>query len=238
MAGVFNNRPAGFVTGLASDGGYAEYMIAREEAIALVPPGLTPAEAAPLLCAGVTVFNSMRHMDVQPGDLVAVQGIGGLGHLAIQYARKAGYKVVALSSGNDKEALAKSLGAHYYFSTSDPSYLKSLQDLGGCKLIIATAPHGKAIEPLVETLSRNGTLLVVAASDPITVSPITLLSKRAQVRGWPSGTAKDSEETMEISLIQGVKPMIETYPLAQAQEAYERMLNNKARFRVVLLTGH
>lgn len=167
---------------------------------------------------GVTVFNSMRHMNLQPGDLVAVQGVGGLGHLAIQYAAKAGYRVVALSSGKDKEPLAKKLGATYYVSTSDKDYLDQLKKIGGFNLIMATAPHAKAINPLIDNLAVNGQLLCLAAADALTVSPIALISKRASVRGWPSGHAKDSQETLEFSQFANVKPMIETVPLEKVEE--------------------
>eukprot|EP00026_Physarum_polycephalum_P011543 Phypoly_transcript_11777.p1 GENE.Phypoly_transcript_11777~~Phypoly_transcript_11777.p1 ORF type:complete len:190 (+),score=32.29 Phypoly_transcript_11777:592-1161(+) len=187
------------------------------------------------MCAGITVFNSMRNQNIRPGELVAVQGVGGLGHLAVQYARKMGFKVVALSSGDDKEALAKELGAHVYINTNKSDPVAEINKLGGAKLIVATAPHAKAIEPLVKALKVGGKLLLDGIPfEPLSISVLDLVSKNASVIGWASGDYRDSEDTMNFSVITGVKPSIEVYPLEKAQEALTRMLENKARFRCVL----
>ncbi len=226
------------VTGISHDGGYAEYMISPAEAVAAIPEDLPAAEAAPLLCAGITVFNALRHAGVTAGHLVAVQGIGGLGHLAVQYAQRMGFATVAIARGKDKELLARKLGAHYYIDSAAGNPAEALQKLGGAKLILATAPEAKAISGLVGGLSSNGKLLVVAAAlEPLTISALDLISARRSIQGWPSGTAMDSEDTLRFSDACGVRPMIETFPLEKAGEAYERMISGKARFRAVLLTG-
>jgi len=233
--GDFINCENGKICGISYDGGYAEYLTAPAEAIAAIPDELSSDEAAPLLCAGITTFNALRNSGAGPGEVVAVQGIGGLGHLAIQYAVKMGFKTVAISGSDDKKKLAGELGAHVFVNAGKQDPAEELQKLGGARVILATAPNSKAISELAGGLGRDGNLLVVAASgEPVEVSPLTLIIGRKQVSGWPSGTAKDSEDTLEFSALAKTKTMIETYPLEQANEAYERMINNKARFRVVL----
>ena len=233
--GDFINCENGRICGISYDGGYAEYLTAPAEAIASIPEELSSEEAAPLLCAGITTFNALRNSGAGPGEVVAVQGIGGLGHLAIQYAAKMGFKTVAISGSDDKKKLAGELGAHVFINAGKQNPAEELQKLGGAKVILATAPNSKAISELAGGLGRDGNLLIVAASDePVEVSPLTLIMGRKRVSGWPSGTAKDSEDTLQFSALANTKTMIETYPLEQANEAYERMINNKARFRVVL----
>ncbi len=223
------------ITALSFDGGYGEYMIAPAEAVAAMPEALPPDEAAPLLCAGITTFNALRHSGAGPGDLVAVLGLGGLGHLGIQYARQMGFRTVAIGRGADKEPLARKLGAHEYIDTDSGSSAAALQKLGGARVAIATAPDSRAISALVDGLGPNGKLMVIGASqEPLNVSPNQLLGQRRAIKGWASGTAKDSEDTLQFSALTGVRPMIERYPLEKAAEAYERMLSGKARFRVVL----
>jgi D-arabinose 1-dehydrogenase-like Zn-dependent alcohol dehydrogenase len=226
------------VTGISFDGGYAEYVVVPAEAVAAMPDDLPAAEAAPLLCAGITVFNSLRNSGARSGDLVAVQGIGGLGHLGIQYARQMGFRTVAIGRGKDKQALAKKLGAHEYVDTSAGAPAEALQKLGGARVILATAPDSKSISALVDGVSPNGTLLIVGATmESLTVTPLQLIGGRKNIQGWPSGTAKDSEDTLQFSSLSGVRPMIEKYPLEKAAEAYEQMISGKARFRVVLTMG-
>jgi D-arabinose 1-dehydrogenase-like Zn-dependent alcohol dehydrogenase len=226
------------VTGFQEDGGYAQYMIARSEAVAAIPDALSPVEAAPLLCAGVTTFNSLRHSGGQAGDLVAVQGLGGLGHLGIQFASKMGYHTVAIGRGQDKEALALKLGAARYLDTEKTNAAGELTKMGGASVILATAPNSKAMSELIDGLAVGGKLLVVGASaDPITVTPIQLIGARRSIQGWPSGTARDSEDTLNFCALTGIRPMVETFPLEQAAAAYDRMLSGKARFRVVLTMG-
>jgi D-arabinose 1-dehydrogenase-like Zn-dependent alcohol dehydrogenase len=226
------------ITAISSDGGYAEYMIAQAEAVAAMPDDLTTAEAAPLLCAGITVFNSLRNSGARAGDLVAVQGIGGLGHLGIQYARQMGFRTVAIGRGGDKSALAKKLGAHEYVDTSAGAPAAALQKLGGARVILATAPDSKSISALVDGLAGNGKLLIVGAGmESLTVTPLQLIGGRKNIQGWPSGTAKDSEDTLRFSSLSGVRPMIERYPLEKAAEAYDQMISGRARFRVVLTMG-
>jgi len=233
--GDFINCEKGQVTGATFDGGYAEYMTAPVHALAAVPDQLEATEAAPLLCAGITTFNALRNSGLNPGDLVAVQGIGGLGHLAVQYAKSFGCEVVAISRGDDKQQLSEELGADHFINSEQENPADSLQNLGGAKVILATAPNSKAISELTDGLGRNGNLVVVAATDnPIEVTPFQLIMGRKSVQGWPSGTAKDSEDTLDYSALTDITPKIETYPLDQANEAYERMINNEARFRVVL----
>ena len=205
------------------------------EALASLPDALSFEEAAPLLCAGITTFNSLRNSGAKAGDLVAVQGIGGLGHLGIQYASKLGLKTVAVGRGKDKEPLARKLGATHYLDAAAVNPAEELQRLGGARAILATAPDSNAIASMVEGLGANGTLLIVAApGEPVLVNAITLIGKRASVQGWPSGTSKDSEDTLRFSAMTGVRPMIERFPLTRAQEAYQQMMSGKARFRAVL----
>ena len=223
------------VSGISYDGGYAEYMTAPQEAVAAVPEELSSAEAAPLLCAGITVFNALRNSGIKPGDLVAVQGIGGLGHLAVQYAVKMGMRTVAISHSDSKKDLAKELGAQHFINTGKEDPAKALQKLGGAKLVLATAPVSKAITAVIGGLGIDGKVLCVAAtSEPVKVSPMQLLMGRKSVAGWPSGTAKDSEDTLNFSALTATLPMIEEYPLDKVNEAYDRMIKNEARFRVVL----
>lgn len=233
--GDFVNCQNAKVAGISYDGGYAEYMTAPQEAIAAVPDDLSSEEAAPLLCAGITTFNSLRNSGAKPGELVAIQGIGGLGHLAIQYASKMGFKTVAISTSDDKRKLAKDLGAHHFINAKKENAVEELQKLGGAKVIVATAPNTEIIGEIAGGLGREGNLLVLAATgETFEVSPFTLIMGRKQVSGWPSGTAKDSEDTLNFSAMSSTKPMIETYPLDKVNEAYAQMINNKARFRVVL----
>jgi D-arabinose 1-dehydrogenase-like Zn-dependent alcohol dehydrogenase len=223
------------VTGISYDGGYAEYMVAQAEAVAAMPDELPAAEAAPLLCAGITVFNALRNSGARAGELVAVQGIGGLGHLGIQYARQMGFRTVAIGRGKDKETLAKKLGAHEYVDTDAGPPAEALQKLGGAQVILATAPDSKATSALVDGLGGNGTLMIVGAGlEALTVTPLQLIVARKSLHGWPSGTAKDSEDTLRFSSLSGVRPMIERYPLEKAAEAYDQMISGRARFRVVL----
>jgi D-arabinose 1-dehydrogenase-like Zn-dependent alcohol dehydrogenase len=226
------------VTGFDFDGGYAEYMIAPAAAVAAIPDQLPAEEAGPFMCAGVTVYNALRNSGARSGDLVAVHGIGGLGHLGIQYARQMGCETVALGRGKDKEPLAKKLGAHHYIDSADGNAAVELQKLGGARVILATAPNAMAISALVDGLSPNGKLVVPAApNEPLTVNPSSLISGSRSVAGWYSGTAKDSEETLEFSVLAGVHPMIEKYPLSRVAEAYEQMYSGKVRFRAVLTMG-
>lgn len=223
------------VTGFNDDGGYAQYMIARSEALAAIPDSLSPVEAAPILCAGVTTFNSLRHSGAQAGELVAVQGLGGLGHLGVQFASKMGFHTVAIGRGRDKEALALKLGAARYLDAGTTNAASELAKMGGASVILATAPNSKSMSDLIDGLGVGGMLLVVGASaDPITVTPIQLIGARRSIQGWPSGSARDSEDTLNFCALTGIRPMVETFPLEQAAAAYDRMLSGKARFRVVL----
>ena len=226
------------ITGLTRDGGYQQYMIARHEAVALIPEGLDAANAGPLLCAGITTYNSLRRIGAKTGDLVAVQGIGGLGHLGIQYAAKSGYRVVGIGRGPENAALAKKLGAFAYIDSRANKAAEELKKLGGAKVILATAPNAKAMAELVDGLSVDGKLLVVGAPfEPMEVSAVQLLMARRGIQGWPSGTAMDSQDTLEFSAFAGVRPMIEKFPLENVQEAYARMASGDAQFRVVLTMG-
>jgi len=233
--GDFTMCTSAKVSGVHHDGGYAEYMLAPAGACSSVPEDMTPEEAAPLMCAGLTVFNAMRHADLHAGDVVAVQGVGGLGHLALQYSHKMGFVTVALSSGTEKAELAKKLGADYYFDTTKQNVAEELLKLGGARAIIATAPNSKAITQILPGLSVDGNLIVVAATlDPIQVTPVQLLSRRIKLSGWLTGTPRDAEETILFSSRANIKPMIEIYPLEKAEEAFTRMMANSARFRIVL----
>jgi D-arabinose 1-dehydrogenase-like Zn-dependent alcohol dehydrogenase len=223
------------VTGFDFDGGYAEYMIARAETLAAIPEALPAEEAGPFMCAGVTVYNALRHAGARAGEVVAVHGIGGLGHLGVQYARQMGFETVAINRGNDKESLARQLGAHHYIDAIAQDAVTELQKLGGARVILATAPNAPAISALIDGLSPGGTLLVPAApAEPLTISVMSLISGRRSVAGWYSGTTRDSQDTMEFSALTGVHPMIETYPLGRVAEAYEQMHSGRVRFRVVL----
>jgi D-arabinose 1-dehydrogenase-like Zn-dependent alcohol dehydrogenase len=223
------------VTGISYDGGYAEYMLAPAGALAVVPEELSFVDAGPLMCAGVTTFNSLRHSGAQPGDVVAVLGVGGLGHLGVQYASHMGFKTVAIARGKDKEPLVKKLGAHRYIDSQVQDPAEELRKMGGAKVVLATATSGKAMVSLIDGLSVNGKLIVLgAAPDPLEIPASLLIGGRRSVMGWPSGSSIDSQETMAFSALQGVRPMTETFPLERASEAYERMMSGKARFRAVL----
>jgi D-arabinose 1-dehydrogenase-like Zn-dependent alcohol dehydrogenase len=223
------------ITGVTRDGGYGRYMLARHEAVALLPDGLGWAEAAPLMCAGITTFNALRNSGARPGDLVAVLGIGGLGHLGIQYAAKSGYRVVGVGRGPQNAPLVKKLGAFTYIDSQATNAAQELQKLGGAHLILATAPNAKAIAELTDGLGVGGKLVIVGAPfEPMAISAVQLLLARRAIQGWPSGTAMDSQETLQFSAFAGVRPMIETYPLTKVKEAYARMASGDAEFRVVL----
>jgi D-arabinose 1-dehydrogenase-like Zn-dependent alcohol dehydrogenase len=228
----------GLICGISFDGGYADFMIARAQALALIPEELPAADAGPLLCAGITTYNSLRKSGARPGDLVAILGVGGLGHLGIQYAAKMGFKTVAIARGKDKEQLARSLGAHHYIDTTAQNPAEELTKLGGARVVLATVTNAKAMSAVVGGLGIDGKLIIVgAAAEPLEVPPLLLLGGRRTVTGWPSGVASDSEDTMNFSVLAGVRSMNEVYPLERAAEAYERMMSGKARFRVVLTTG-
>src|SRR6184192_1013180 len=233
--GDFRNCRNLKIAGISYDGGYQQYMVAPVEALAAIPESLSDVEAAPLLCAGITTFNALRHSGAMPGDLVAVQGIGGLGHLGVQFARKFGYKVAAIGRGSENATLAKKLGAEVYIDSRATNAAAELQKLGGAQVILATAPSSKAMSDLVDGLGPNGKLMVVgAAFDPIEVTPIQLITGSRTIQGWASGTPVDAEDTLRFAELTGVRPMIETYPLEKASEAYARMMSGKAEFRVVL----
>src|SRR6202521_1251045 len=223
------------IPGISYDGGYQQYMLAPIEALVAIPETLSDTEAAPLLCAGITTYNALRHSGALPGDLVAVQGIGGLGHLGIQFASKFGYKVAAVGRGPENAALAKKLGASVYIDSKATNAAEALQKLGGAQVILATAPSSKAMSELIDGLGMNGKLLVVGATfDPIEVSPIQLIQGMKTIQGWASGIPTDSEDTLRFAELTGVRPMIEKYPLEKANDAYTRMMSGKAEFRVVL----
>ena len=223
------------VPGISYNGGYQQYMLAPIDALAAIPDSLSDVEAAPLLCAGITTYNALRHSGAMPGDLVAVQGIGGLGHLGIQFANKFGYKVAAIGRGSENAALAKKLGASVYVDSKATNAAEALQQLGGAQVILSTAPSSKAMSELFDGLGPNGKFMVIgAAFDPIEVTPIQLISGSRSLQGWASGTAADSEDTLRFAEQSGVRPMIETYPLEKAAEAYARMISGEAQFRVVL----
>jgi D-arabinose 1-dehydrogenase-like Zn-dependent alcohol dehydrogenase len=223
------------VSGISYDGGYAQYMVAPVEALTTMPEGLRDAEAAPLLCAGITTFNALRHSGAGPGDLVAIVGIGGLGHLAVQYANKFGYKVVAIGRGEESRSLAQKLGAFEYIDNKITKPAEALQKMGGARIILATAPSSKAMTEVIDGLAPNGKLMVVGVTfDPIEVTPVQLVSAYRSIQGWASGIPTDAEDTLNFSVLSGVRPMIETYPLEKAAEAYARMMSGKAEFRVVL----
>ncbi len=233
--GDFRNCRNEKICGISYDGGYQEYMIAPIEALVAIPDGLKDVEAGPLLCAGITTYNALRHSGALPGDLVAVQGIGGLGHLGIQFANKFGYDVVAIGRGPENAALAKKLGAYVYLDSQATNAAEELQKRGGARVILATAPNSKAMSQLIDGLGPNGELMVIgAAFDPIEVSPIQLITGSKTIQGWAAGTPADSEDTLHFSELTGVRPMIETYPLEKAAEAYARMMSGEAQFRVVL----
>jgi len=225
----------GQVTGITYDGGYAEYLIAPVSAVARMPAGLDPVEAAPLMCAGLTTFNALRHSGARPGDVVAVLGLGGLGHLGVQYAARMGFHTIGIARGKDKEPLARKLGAMHYIDSQSGDPAAELQKLGGASVILATVTSGKAMSAVLGGLAVGGKLVVLgAAADPIEVPPIVLIGGRRSITGWPSGTSIDSEDTLAFSVQTGVRSMNEVFPLPRAPEAYARMMSGEARFRVVL----
>jgi D-arabinose 1-dehydrogenase-like Zn-dependent alcohol dehydrogenase len=233
--GDFRNCQNLKVCGISYDGGYQQYMVAPVEALVSIPDGLRDVDAAPLLCAGITTYNALRHSGALPGDLVAVLGIGGLGHLGIQFANKFGYNVAGIGRGSENAVLAKKLGASVYIDSQSTNAAEALQKLGGARVILATAPSSKAMSELIDGLAPNGKLVVIGATfDPIEVTPLQLINGSRTIQGWAAGTPADSEDTLRFAKLSGVRPMIETYPLEQAAEAYARMLSGKAQFRVVL----
>ena len=233
--GDFGNCQNMKIAGISYDGGYQQYMVAPVEALTAMPETLSDVEAAPLLCAGITTFNALRHSGAMPGDLVAVLGIGGLGHLGIQFANKFGYNVAAIGRGSENAALAKKLGASVYIDNKVTNAAEALQKLGGAQVILATAPSSKAMSEVIDGLGPNGKLMVVGATfDPIEVTPVQLISGSRTIQGWASGTPTDAEDTLRFAELTGVRPMIETYPLEKAAEAYARMMSGNAQFRVVL----
>ncbi len=226
------------ISGLSFDGGYADYVVAPANALALVPDDLSDVDAAPLLCAGITTFNALRNSGARPGDTVAILGIGGLGHLAVQYAAKSGYRTVAIARGQDKGPLARQLGAHIYIDSVAQDPAVELQKLGGALVILSTLTSAEALAASVNGLAPAGKVIIVGVPEkPFEVNAVPLVLGRRSIAGWPSGTGMDSEDTLKFSALTGVKPMIETYPLEQAEAAYDRMMSGKARFRVVITTG-
>ena len=226
------------VAGISYDGGYQEYMIAPSDAVTAIPDSLSDVDAAPLLCAGITTFNALRHSGALPGDLVAVQGIGGLGHLGVQFANKFGYRVAAVGRGSANATLAKKLGAAVYIDSKATNAARELQKLGGARVILATAPNSKAMSEMIDGLGPNGKLVVIGATfDPIEVTPVQLITGIRSIQGWASGTPTDAEDTLRFAELTGVRPLIETYTLEKVAEGYARMLSGDAH-RVVLTCGH
>jgi len=226
------------VPGISFDGGYAEYMVAPTDALASIPDELSATEAAPLMCAGITTYNALRNSGARVGDVVAILGIGGLGHLGIQFAAKMGFNTIAIGRGKDKEELVRKLGAKHYIDSKSQNPVEELGKLGGAKIILGTVPSGKAMSEVLGGLAINGKLIMIGASEePLEVSPIFFLSGRRSVVGWPSGTSIDSQDTLSFSVLSGVRSMNEMFPLEQATKAYEQMMSGKARFRAVLTTG-
>lgn len=233
--GDFINCANEKIAGIHLDGGYQEYMIVGAEALAAIPDALDPAEAAPLLCAGITTFNALRHSGATPGDLVAIQGIGGLGHLGVQFAAKSGFHVAAVGRGPENAALAKKLGAAVYIDSKADDAAQELQKMGGAKVILATAPNSKSMSELFAGLGRNGKMIVIGVeAAPIEISPFALVGGRKTLQGWASGTATDSEDTLRFAAQTGVRPLIEKFPLEKVKEAFARAMSGHAQFRVVL----
>jgi D-arabinose 1-dehydrogenase-like Zn-dependent alcohol dehydrogenase len=226
------------VSGVSFDGGYADYMVAPAEAIAAVPEELSAVEAAPLMCAGITTFNCLRNSGARAGDVVAILGLGGLGHLGVQYAVKMGFRTIGIARGKDKEPLARKLGAHHYIDSQSEDPAAELLKFGGAKVILATVTNGDAMSAVAGGLGVNGTMMLIGAVPSLQISPIQLLTSRQAVKGWYSGMAIDSQDTLAFSVLSGVRAMNEVYPLEQVVEGYERMLSGKARFRVVLTMGN
>jgi D-arabinose 1-dehydrogenase-like Zn-dependent alcohol dehydrogenase len=226
------------ITGITYDGGYSDSMIAPVSALARVPEALSAEEAAPLMCAGVTTFNCLRNSDARAGDVVAILGLGGLGHLAVQFAAKMGFKTVAIARGEDKRTLAKHLGAFHYIDSQVQNPAAELAQLGGAKVVLATVTNAEAMEAVIGGLAANGTMMIIGAVPSLNVPPLQLLAGRQSVKGWYSGTSIDSQDTMAFSVLSGVRSMNEVFPLERVNDAYERMLSGKARFRVVLTAGN
>ncbi|KAL2063405.1 hypothetical protein VTL71DRAFT_5210 [Oculimacula yallundae] len=233
--GQFQMCQNGAINGVTKDGGFAEYVLLRTEAVVRVPKEVDPAQYAPILCAGITVFNAIRKLQITPGDIVAVQGLGGLGHLAVQYANKMGYKVVALSSGDSKRDFAKKLGAHEYVNTTSEDPAKKLMEMGGASLIVCTAPNAKAISPLTGGLEPGGKVLILSPCGGVEINSVDLIMKAASVCGFPSGHALDSEEAIAFTQLHDIQCMIEKFPLKDAQKALEHMASGNVRFRAVLV---
>lgn len=237
--GDFVTCARGQIAGITLDGGYADYVVVPFEALALIPADVPPIDAGPLMCAGITTFNSLRNSGARGGDLVAVLGLGGLGHLGVQFAAKMGFRTVGIARGRDKEALARQLGAHHYIDSASQNVAEELMKLGGARVVLATATSGAAMAPAIGGLAINGKLIVLGASpEPMPVSTLEMLGARRTIQGWPSGASIDSQDTLAFSARTGVRPMNEVFPLERAAEAYERMMSGKARFRVVLTTGN
>jgi D-arabinose 1-dehydrogenase-like Zn-dependent alcohol dehydrogenase len=237
--GDFVTCMRGQITGITRDGGYADYVVVPFEALARIPADLAAVDAGPLMCAGITTFNALRNSGARPGDTVAILGIGGLGHLGVQFAAHMGFRTIAIARGKDKEPLAKKLGAHVYIDSQSADPAAELQKLGGAKVVVATATNAEAMTSTIGGLGISGKLIVLGAPfEPLKVSALDLIGARRGVQGWPSGSSIDSEDTLRFSVMSGVKPMIEQYPLEKAEEAYQRMMSNQARFRVVLTTGN
>ncbi len=227
------------IPGISYDGGYADYMIAPTEALAIIPDELSATEAAPLMCAGITTYNALRNSGARVGDIVAILGIGGLGHLGVQFAAKMGFRTIAIARGKDEEELVKKLGARLYIDNRSQNAVEELNKLGGAKVILATVPSGKAMSEILGGLAVNGKLVIIGASDqPIEVPPFLFIQGRRSLVGWPSGTSIDSQDTLSFSVLSGVRSMNEVFPLERAAEAYELMMSGKARFRCVLTTGN
>jgi D-arabinose 1-dehydrogenase-like Zn-dependent alcohol dehydrogenase len=227
----------GLTTGITGDGGYAEYMVAPLSAVARVPAEISPVEGAPLMCAGVTTFNALRNCGARPGDLVAIHGLGGLGHLGVQYAAKMGFRTVAIARGQDKRSLAEELGASIYIDSQSQDAAAELSKLGGAQAILATVTNPEAMSAVQGGLGINGTFVVIGAVDTMKISPLRMILASQSVKGWYSGTSIDSQDALQFSAMRGVRSMNETYPLERANEAYERMASGRARFRVVLTMG-
>jgi D-arabinose 1-dehydrogenase-like Zn-dependent alcohol dehydrogenase len=225
------------VTGVTNDGGYAEYVVTLPSALARIPDALSPAEAAPLLCAGLTTFTALRNRGARPGDCVAVLGLGGLGHLGVQFASKMGFRTVGIARGKDKESFARDLGAHHYIDNQSQNVATELLKLGGARVVLATATNSQAMVDTINGITPEGVLLVIGLGGPLQVDPASLILKERAVQGWYSGTSIDSQDTLAFSALTGVRSMNEVFPLDRAQEAYERMLSGKARFRAVLAVG-
>ena len=226
------------IAGISYDGGYADYVIAPANALAFMPDGLSPVDAGPLMCAGVTTFNALRNGGARPGDTVAIVGIGGLGHLGVQFAAKSGYRTVAIARGSDKAQLASQLGAHVYIDNQNQDPAAELQKLGGAKIILATVTAAAAIEAVAGGLKEGGKLIVVGVPErPLSINTIPLIIAEQSIGGWPSGTGMDSEDTLNFSALTGIRPQTEVFPLEKAAEGYDRMMSGKARFRAVLTTG-